>query len=60
MTEVQRKAVELKEEIEVACIKHGLNLTIYNGGIGFVDQAAKKIVMVWRPNYKIGDAQDES
>lgn len=31
MTKAQGKAVELQKEIEAACIKHGLNLTIYDG-----------------------------
>ena len=31
---------------------HGLNLTILENGIGFVDPKENKIVMVWRPQYK--------
>ena len=34
------------------CIKHKLNLTILDDGIGFVDPKDNKIVMVWRPKYK--------
>ncbi len=59
MTKVQGKAVELQKEIEAACIKHGLNLTIYDGKIGFVDQTDRKIVMLWKPTYKMGGTQDE-
>lgn len=55
MTEVQERAVKLKEEIESACIQKGINLTIYDGGIGFVDQKENKIVMVWKPQYKYGE-----
>lgn len=55
MSEEQKKAVELKEAIENACIQHGVNLTIYDGGIGFVDPKENKIVMVWRPQYKCED-----
>lgn len=52
MTEAQKKAVEVQKEIEEACIRHGLNLTIFENGIGFVDPKDNKIVMVWRPQYK--------
>lgn len=59
MTKAQRKAVKLQKEIEAACIKYGLNLTIYDGKIGFVDQTDRKIVMLWKPTYKMGGTQDE-
>ena len=59
MTKAQRKAVKLQKEIEAVCIKHGLNLTIYDGKIGFVDQTDRKIVMLWKPTYKMGGTQDE-
>lgn len=52
MTEAQKKAVEVQKEIEEACIRHGLNLTIFENGIGFVDPKENKIVKVWRPQYK--------
>lgn len=52
MTEAQKKAVEVQKEIEEACIRHGLNLTIFENGIGFVDPKDNKIAMVWRPQYK--------
>lgn len=52
MTEAQKKAVEVQKEIEEACIRHGLNLTIFENGIGFVDPKENKIVMVWKPQYK--------
>ena len=52
MTEAQKKAVEVQKEIEEACIRHELNLTIFENGIGFVDPKNNKIVMVWRPKYK--------
>ncbi len=57
MTEVQKKAVELQKEIETACVRYGLNLTIYDGKIGFVDQTNRKIVMLWEANYKVEDNQ---
>ena len=51
MTETQRRALNLKQEIEEACIRNDLNMTIYDGMIGFVDQKQRKIVMVWNPEY---------
>lgn len=51
MTEAQKRASELKEDIERACISKGLNLTIYDGKIGFVDQSQKKIIMLWEPKF---------
>lgn len=53
MTDAQKKALQLKEDIEKACIKRGLNLTIYDGKIGFVNQEEGKIVMLWNPEYKL-------
>lgn len=55
MTDMQRKALKLKEDIEKACIKRGLNITIYNGKLGFVDQSKRKIVMLWSPEYKLNE-----
>lgn len=58
MADMQKKALKLKEDIEKACIKRGLNLTIYNGKLGFVDQSKRKTVMLWSPKYKLnGDMQ---
>ena len=52
MSEEQKRAVELKKEIESACIKSGFNLTIYDDSIGFVDPKENGIVMLWKPQYK--------
>ena len=51
MNEKERAVIALKLDIEAACIKHGLNITVYDGRIGFVDQAEKKIVALWNPEY---------
>lgn len=51
MSEAQERAVKMKEKIEEAAVQFGLNLTIYEGKIGFVDQGQKKIVMLWEPSY---------
>ena len=55
MSEAQKRAMALKEDIEKACVKHNLNLTIYDGKIGFVDQKEKKIVMTWNAEYSEKD-----
>lgn len=56
MTEAQKRAVELKKDIEAACIRHNLNLAVYDGKIGFVDQAERKIVCLWNPEYNLGES----
>lgn len=53
MSEAQKRAVKVKEEIERVCVKYGINLTIYDDGIEFVDHKENKIVMVWRPSYQL-------
>ncbi len=47
----QEKVIKIKKNIVNACVKYGLNLTVYDGKIGFVDQKAKKIVALWTPQY---------
>lgn len=54
LSDKQKSALNLKEDIERACIKRGINLTIHDGKIGFVDQEEMKIVMLWNPEYKLG------
>lgn len=57
LKEERIRAVKLKEIIETACKYYGMNLTIYDGKIGFVDPGSKKIVMLWGAEYKmnVGD-----
>lgn len=43
----------LKQEIEEVCVKYGLNLTVFGGKIGFVDQSEAKIIALWEPRYTI-------
>jgi len=52
-TAKQKKAEELIRLIKMACVACGLNLTIYDGKIGVVDQEASKIVAVWEPQYRM-------
>lgn len=49
----QEKVIKMKKAIEKVAIKYGLNLTIYDGKIGFVDQEQKKIVALWTPEYTL-------
>lgn len=55
MTDMQKKALKLKEDIERACIENGLNLTIHDEKIGFVDHKEGKIIMLWEPVYSDHD-----
>lgn len=52
------RALALKRAIEKACIAHGLNLTIYDGKIGFVAQDEGKIVALWNAQYSVDDLYD--
>lgn len=49
----QEKVIEMKKEIVRAAMKYGLNLTVYEGNIAFVDQLRGKIVAVWKPQYTL-------
>ncbi len=49
----REKVIEMKNEIESIAIEYGLNLTVYDGKIGFVDQEQKKIVALWTPEFKL-------
>lgn len=53
LKEARIRAVKLKETIETVCKCYGMNLTIYNGKIGFVDPGSKRIVMLWEAQYKM-------
>lgn len=55
----REKVINMKKDIEQIAIEYGLNLTIYDGKIGFVDQKQKKIVALWSPEYKLSDLDTE-
>ena len=59
MDDKRQSAMMLMKDIEKACIKRGLNLTIYDGKIGFVDQQAGKIIMLWNPEYRLGQRSNK-
>mgnify|MGYP000260152832 CR=1 FL=1 len=49
----QHRCEILKKVIEEACIMLGLNLCIYDGKIGFVDQEERKIVGLWKADHDL-------
>ena len=49
----EEKVIAIKKEIVAIAGKYGLNLTVYDGKIGFVDQEQKKIVALWTPEFKL-------
>lgn len=55
----REKVIEMKKEIESIAIEYGLNLTVYDGKIGFVDQEQKKIVALWTPEFKFPTENEE-
>ena len=58
LKEARIRAGKLKETIETACKCYGMNLTIYNGKIGFVDPGSKRIVMLWGAEYKMNEGDE--
>lgn len=58
MKHIVKRSIEIrvenaKREIERAAIENGLNLTVYEGKIGFVDQGKRKIVALWEAKYRL-------
>lgn len=51
METVEERVLRLKKLIEMSAVACGLNLTVYDGKIGFVDQEQQKIVALWGPEY---------
>lgn len=51
----QMRAWKTMKEIENICIKNDMNLTIYEGKIGFVDPVEKKIVLLWDAEFKANE-----
>lgn len=56
---IETRVELLKAAIEKVCCVFGLNLTVYNGKIGFVDQEQRKIVALWEPAYALGGHDNE-
>jgi len=55
----REKVINMKRDIEQIAREYGLNLTVYDGKIGFVDQEQKKIVALWTPEYKLSEINTE-
>lgn len=56
---VEDRVLMCKTMIENACISCGLNLTIRDGKIGFVDQEAKQIVAIWTPTHSLSELDND-
>ena len=50
---VPERVIQMKKRIELLAVQYGLNLTVYDGKIVFVDQEQKKIVALWTPEYTL-------
>ena len=59
LKDAQSRAQTLQNQITMLCILNGLNLTVYNGNIAFVDQDMKTIVAEWAPQYKMSDIPEK-
>ncbi len=56
----QERATNMKLAIEVIAVQYGLNLTVYDGKIAFVDQEQKKIVALWTPKYTLPTESEDT
>ena len=56
----QERVTNMKLAIEVIAVQYGLNLTVYDGKIGFVDQEQKKIVALWTPEYTLPTESEDT
>lgn len=45
--EMKQRVQHLIADVERACIKYKLNMTIYDGKLAFVDQESRHIVATW-------------
>ena len=49
--DINERCVVLKNMIEAAAEIAGLNICVYDGKIGFIDQEKWRIVALWEPQY---------
>lgn len=56
---IEERVLAMKNLITAAAVSCGLNLTVFDGKIAFVDQKAKKIVAVWAPEYTVDDIPEK-
>ena len=57
---IEDRVVMMKLAITQAALNLGLNLTVYDGKIGFVDQEQKKIVALWSPNFSLPKESEDA
>ncbi len=53
--EMKQRVQHLIADVERACIKYKLNMTIYDGKLAFVDQESRHIVATWGPQFKLSE-----
>lgn len=58
--EIKERCIILKNLIETACEIAGLNICVYDGKIGFVDQENWRIVGLWTPQYRVPHQEENS
>ena len=56
----QERVRNMRLAIEVIAVQYGLNLTVYDGKIGFVDQEKKKIVALWTPEHTLPTESEDT
>lgn len=59
MENIQMRVQTLVAFIRNACNVCGLDITILDDKIGFVDREEKKIVAAWAPEYKVTDTTEK-
>lgn len=55
MDAVEERVKYIQSVIVKACILAGLNITVYDGKIGFVDQTQRKLVALWEPQHTLNE-----
>ncbi len=55
----EEKAIAMKEAIVSMARIYGLNLTVYDGKIAFVDQEQRKIVALWSPTFTMTNESED-
>lgn len=56
--EMKQRVQRLIADIERACIKYKLNMTICDGKLAFVDQESRRIVATWGPQFKLSEESE--
>lgn len=55
MDTTEERVKYIQNVIVKACLLVGLNITVYDGKIGFVDQRQRKIVALWEPQHTMDE-----